>query len=271
MRKTGFIMRIKILTYNISNGFHTCVIPYRLEKERIRLAQKIISDENPDILCLTEACFAGPNQYNIRMDYQKIFPFKYAFFASRRRQWGNIILSKIPLEVAFNNANSTFVGLSAEFKVNGKKLFVDVIHPSPQIRDSERIEDLKRMLNKDKLTGNYILTGDFNSLSHEDDYNDFEIKRYLKKIVLKQETLKALSDKKFIKFLLSQGLKDVLKKYDDSFTIPTDYIDTIKGCPLRLDYFIVSKKIKVLNAKVIKNRLVEHASDHYPIVMEIEI
>jgi endonuclease/exonuclease/phosphatase family metal-dependent hydrolase len=264
-------MKLKIMEYNISNGFHTLNEPYILEKNRVKLAQQIIKKENPDILCLTEACFAAPNPFNIRMEYQKIFGYKHAFFASRRRQWGNMILSRFPIDCAFSNTNSPFAGLSASLIINGKTLFVDVIHPSPQIRDKERIENIKRMLDKDKLDGNYILAGDFNSLSHEDAYDNQEIKEYLGKIVRKKETLAALLDKKFIKFLLKQGLIDVMKKYDDSFTIPTDYIDTIKDCPLRLDYFFVSKKIKVINARVIKNLSTEHASDHYPIVLEIEI
>ena len=264
-------MKIKILNYNISNGFHTLNEPYILEKNRIKLCQKIIKEENPDILCLTEACFAAPNPFNIKMDYQKLFGYKHVFFVSRKRQWGNMILSRYPLGCAFSNSNATFIGLNAEFRFKDKPLFIDVIHPSPQIRDAERIKNISQMLNKEKLTGNYILTGDFNSLSNEDNYHNQEIKDYLGKIVLKQETLRALLDKKFIKFLLKQGLKDVMKKHDDSFTIPTDYMDTVKGCPLRLDYFFVSKKVKILNARVIKNPITEHASDHYPLVMEIEI
>jgi len=264
-------MRIKILNYNISNGFHTSEESYKLEKNRIKLAQKIVKKENPDILCLTEACFAAPNPFNIKMDYQKIFPYKFAFFTSRTKQWGNLILSKYPFYKVFSNSNRRFAGITAIIPINGKSLFIDLIHPAPEISDLERIENMKKILNKEKLTGNYVLTGDFNSLSHEDNYNNQEIKDYLGKIALNPGTVDALLDKKFIKFLLKNKLIDVMKKFDDSFTIPTDYIDKIKGCPLRLDYFFVSKKIKVINAKVIKNPVTEHASDHYPLVMEIEI
>jgi len=264
-------MKLKILNYNISNGFHTLNLPYILEKERIKLAQKIVKNENPDILCLTEACFAAPNPFNIRVDYQKIFPYKYAFFTSRTKQWGNLILSKYPFYKVFSNSNRKFAGITARIPIKDQTLFIDLIHTAPEISDWERTENMKRMLDQEKLNGSYILTGDFNSLSHEDNYDDQEIKDYLGKIALNPGTVEALLEKKFVRFLLKKGLIDVMKKYDDSFTIPTDYIDKIKGCPLRLDYFLVSKKIKVINARVIKNSTTEQASDHYPLVMEIEI
>ena len=96
----------------------------------------------------------------------------------------------------------------------------------------------------------------------------------LSKIVVKKKVkfvLDALLSRKFIPFLRKNKLKDVMKKFDDSFTIPTNLIDKKKESPIRIDYFFTSKDVKVNNAKVIKNELTEKASDHYPIYAILEL
>ena len=41
--------------------------------------------------------------------------------------------------------------------------------------------------------------------------------------------------------------------------------------PHRVDYIFCSKDFKILDSNIIKNKLTEKASDHYPITATVEI
>jgi len=262
---------VKIMTYNILNGFHTIKEPYKLEKNRMEAVKRIVKKENPDILCLTEACFACPNQFNIKVDYQKLFKFKHVYASSRKSQWGNMILSKYPLDKVYPVTDERFICIRSKFIINGKNLYVDIIHPSPRLREKEVIKYLRPILKDPKK--HYILTGDFNALSDQDDYDINKLKAVIKKIEGEnyENAIKSVLDMKLIPWLRKQNLMDVMKKFGGGFTIPTDLLDKTKESPARLDYFFASKKINTKSAKVIRGKDAEIGSDHYPIVINIEI
>ncbi len=250
------------------NGFHTEKEPYKLQKKRLEASKRIVKKENPDILCLCEANFAGPNPFNIKMDYQKIFGYRYVYFASRKRQFGNMILSNYPMDKVYSFSDERFICLRAKFIIKGEDLYLDIVHPSPRLKSKDAIRYMASVLNDKK--DNYILTGDFNALSDEDKYDIKKIKRLMKRID-PEKTLKSLLDRRLLSWLGKQKLIDVMKKFEGGFTMPTDLIDKKKESPLRIDYFFASKKIKIKDAKVIRGKDTEMASDHYPIAMEIEI
>ena len=69
-------MKVKIIAYNIITGLCDWdfgdKIPV-INKERLSFAKRLIKQENPDILCLTEALFSSRNYRGVYIDYQKIF------------------------------------------------------------------------------------------------------------------------------------------------------------------------------------------------------
>lgn len=265
-------MILKILSYNILLGFHkNATSNYEFEKKRLDAVKKIIKEEKPDILGLNEAFFNAPNKHNISMNYREIFGYKYS--VNGMHFWdGTTILSNIPLEDSFTMSDDHGTGVGAQIKIKNKKLNLVLIHPTHDKPDEQKISFVKPIL--DNIKNNLILFGDFNALSDDDSYEKEKMDKAFKLFAGRHYQVKVnrLMDTKLIPLVKSYGLRDVLlSQGKQEPTIPTELIKQKINCPIRLDYFFASKDIKVISAKTIKNKYSEVASDHYPIICEIEI
>jgi len=265
-------MKIKIMNYNIRHGFHTLNFPFKLEKERLKKAKKIIKKEDADILILTEACYSEKNIFKILIDYKKIFGYKYAHFGKwGKYEWGTLILLRYPIK-AKTIKLSKRTAIKSEIKIKNKTLYIDVIHPSPKLTEEQKIENIKPVLKNIKSP--YILTGDFNSLSDDDKYNKRKLIEGFKTFEKDPEkVVNELLKTNFIKYLKKQGLIDAFPKKDKKPTVPTKKYKT-GNTDIRIDYFFIKKdekKMKIVETKTIKNKFAEEASDHYPILITIQI
>ena len=266
------------MQYNIKVGFHTGKEPFKLEKDRLKLAQKIVKKENPDILMINEAYFESKNKSKILMDYQEIFGFSYYVHSNHKKSlspfWGDAILSKYPIVNKENLSYGHKALLKVKIKVKGKIIDLDLIHisPIPEINSHEQKNLVKQIL-KGKIE-NYILAGDFNSLSIEDDYNKDKLIKSWRKFTKNTENLvNEMLKRDSIKFILSKDLIDTFKVKNKKFdyTIPTDLLSKDKSSAIRIDYIFCSKDFKILKSGIIKSKLTENASDHYPIYAILEI
>ena len=264
------VKKIKIMNYNILHGFHKVEPPYSLEKERLKNAQGIISQENPDILVLTEACYGGENPFDVFLDYKKIFNFPYGFFGKwGEYEWGNFILSKYPIE-AKTIPYGERTAIKSKIDINGKEIFLDVIHPSPFWNEEDKIKFTKNILEKNPK--NYFLVGDFNSISEEDKYDKNTLINGFKKFdKTPEKSVNKLLERKFISWLKSLGLKDTARKSSRVSTVPTKIYGKNLDSSLRVDFIFSSKDINVIDTKVIKNKLTDFSSDHYPVVGTYEV
>jgi endonuclease/exonuclease/phosphatase family metal-dependent hydrolase len=136
--------------------------------------------------------------------------------------------------------------------------------------DSEKIRILEPIIRSRK--GNYILTGDFNTLSDQEVYDkELLTLGHIDYMGSRATALKAadkLLDRRLIKHLRNSGLKDAFTEIKREFTFPTPILP--KAAKMRLDYFFTSK-ISVKDTYVIKNSLTDKASDHYPICMTFSL
>lgn len=270
-------MKLKVIQYNIKSGFRNTKKPYLLERKREKLAQKIIERENPDILILNEAYFESKNKSKILMDYQKIF--KFPFYAHGNYNnglisfWGNALLSKYPI-IKIENENKRFMGiLKTQIKVEDKIINLDVTHvpPMPLLNNREQKMMIKQILKTKKK--NYILTGDFNSLSPEDDYDKIKMINVWSKFTKNTKNLiKEMLKRDAIKFILSKKLIDTYKSKNKNFnfTIPTNLLSKNKSSGIRIDYIFCSRDFKIIDSGIIKDKLTEKTSDHYPIYAILE-
>jgi endonuclease/exonuclease/phosphatase family metal-dependent hydrolase len=289
-QRIGKNMNLKVISYNILHGFYSNYDPQNdyntnwkpliFEKDRLEAAQKLIKKENPDILILNEACFGAENKTKILMDYKKIFDFPYYSYAQaepREYEWGSALLSKYPIVNAENLSEPLKPLLRAQVNIKEVPLYLDIAHPHPDNSNQEKDKFFKRILesrNKDK---NYILAGDFNSLSPEDKYNREKLIRGFKTFDKNPEqSVNNLMEGKTIQYLLSHGLVDthrkIHKKFVESdYTMPTDFLSKNKESAMRIDYIFCSPDIKIKDAGIIRSKEAEKASDHYPVYADLEI
>ena len=270
-------MKVKVIEYNVLNGFCGDKTPYKLNEKRLSLFIKFVKKENPDILILTEAYFFPFAKKDSLADLDKTFRDLYnenSDLAHNYFRWAPVILSKFEIEnfdISFSKYHFNY--LKANLKINGKKITIDVFHPHPDTTEEEKANFLEMVL-KNK-TDNYVLVGDFNSLSPEDSYDERKLIRGYESFMKSkgkakvEDMLRGL----VVKRILKNGLFDTYKtgKNGTDFTIPTDLMSRNKDAAARIDYIFASKNFKTLESGIIKNQTTEQISDHYPVYAVLEI
>ena len=279
-------MKLKIVWYNVLRGFHKKESDgtFTFEKKRLNATKKVISKLRPDILFIGEGDFnpkckiKGPKIQKI--DYQNIFNYPHVYYSKpdKTSRKGEVVLSKFPIK-AKNLSTGSNTHIKNWFYIAGKKINIDVIHPYPTISEKEKAKWVADILNKKEMP--HILLGDFNAFSPKDKYKhkfstivkEFTAFQGSKEKAMKnaEGSLKCLMLKKII----SKGLIDTYlqcnKKYEGTLPTKNYALFKNKSGTMRIDYIFCSKKFKVLDAGIIKNKLTEKASDHYPIYAVLEI
>jgi endonuclease/exonuclease/phosphatase family metal-dependent hydrolase len=275
-------MRLKVIYYNVWHGFHSewqkdnPNKPFVFYPERLQAAKEAVKREHPDILVLGEAAFGVPfleksSGRTIHIDYQKEFQFPHAAYAPKGGEWGTSILSKYALKRIENLSalHRTFV--RSEFAE--PNLFLNVAHPHPSLSEAEKEHFLDENLSG--VQKNCILVGDFNALSDQDTYDREQMISAFRSI-FGESTVSKIDDMlqcRSIRLVRSKGLIDtfVAAKRPWSYTIPADVLSKYKKSGIRIDYIFCSRDFKIIDAGIIKNKLTELASDHYPVYAVLEI
>jgi exodeoxyribonuclease-3 len=257
---------MKLLTYNILSG----------GKQRLISILRLINLEKPDFLAIQEASEFDKNNSKLLKRFAKDlgFPYfnlspsaKYDYHTASFSKYPFIKATKLPLI-----QNSALITLS-ETPIGN--LTVCNAHLCPG-KESERLQEIKKILPYLQLNSNVILVGDMNSLSPHDKYPKNIINKF-NQINLEKFTRnnKLITDA--ISTIESSGLIDVavhLKK-NQIHTVPTRVnLPELFSIPLdqpqlRLDYIFVSKPLigRISNYKVIRGKPAQYASDHYPIAV----
>ena len=91
-------MKIKILTYNILNGFCPQEQLFKIQKDRLKKAVQIIRKENPDILVLLEAYFwsFAKQTKNFGKFLENMYRLQVP--AEHNFRWAPVILSKFTIK-----------------------------------------------------------------------------------------------------------------------------------------------------------------------------
>lgn len=266
-------MRIKIINWNILHGFHTTSEPFTFEENRLRLAQQLVKEQNPDILVLTEACY-GKEFKGCFIDYPKEFGFPHHYYAPKHYESGVSLLSKFPITKVDNFSHGKVHFLRAQLDLEGKLINLDIVHPHPSLLEEEKARFIRSVL-RDFQTP-YLLIGDFNACSPHDNYNREEMIRSFSRFEKHPEAfIDSLLTFQMLKEVEKIGLIDAYlatnKDKEVNFTVPTDLLSKDKGSGMRCDFIFCSKDFKVEESGVIKTELTERASDHYPIFSALSL
>lgn len=271
-------MRIKVVLYNILNGFCKDSPPFEINTNRMNRAIEIIAYQKPDILILTEAYFWSfaqkVNLLNLRAVFKDLYN-EYTLLAHRNYRWAPIVLSKYPIN-KFDNSMSKYQlnYMRANILVGKNPLMIDVFHPHPDTTEKQKAEFLKPIIKR--RIQRYLLVGDFNALSPQDSYDIQKLVRGYESF-MKEKGKPKVEDmlKEFtLKSILENNLIDTYKAKNTNttdITMPTDLRSKNKESAIRVDYIFCTYDFKVLDSGIFKNKSTEMASDHYPIYATLEI
>jgi endonuclease/exonuclease/phosphatase family metal-dependent hydrolase len=236
-----------LLTWNVLYGFHNMNNAYP-EPSRLLHAMQLIKEQDPDILVMNEAAF-GHHWMGNFTDYENLFEFPHFAYRPSNQEWGNAIFSKFPIKKVISKQLDVKTSIGCVLDIHGEDVLIETYHTHPYWPEEHKKEMFSQLLTK--RPKNYILTGDFNIVSHRDK-NPFGV-----------SLVSCMFE--------DSGLIDAFGDNRET-TFPTKMIKVSEKNPnVRLDHCFVSKTIKIINAAVIRHYLADLASDHYPIRIEFEI
>jgi len=254
---------LRIASYNILNG----------GEKRLKYLSRAIKKMNPDICGILEAV----GWEKERIDLQKIArDLEFSFFkvVKANSKYNIAIFSKIPLDVKNIKKEIKHVTLEAKIKTGSfKNLGIFFVHLSP-VSEDERLKELKELTRHIKKYSKVIVMGDFNSLSSHDPYNHKKLLEAFKKNKVTKYGIERL-DFDVIKKIQHLGFIDAVDYLKLPFiaTTPTASNEDLNhATKIRIDYAFLSKNIltNLKKVKIIKNKLTDKASDHYPIYIDLQ-
>jgi endonuclease/exonuclease/phosphatase family metal-dependent hydrolase len=276
-------MRLKVMTYNLLYASHERVGQAMLfQEERAAAAYEVVRGEAPDVLGLTEAVYCGLAGRMLRPDYARLFGMDHLYAAGFEGEWACCLLSRHPIVSAEridlgrgggrSDGAERVSGLRAVVAAGGVEVQLDVVHPSPRVSEQERVEALKPALASARRP--YVLLGDLNALSDEDPYDRATLVSQLRGHVPDPEALAArMLDRRLVAEVRAHGLSDVVAPEDRGPTLPTRLRrpGAGQGARLRIDYVFASPELRVARAAIVRSDAADRASDHYPVVAELEL
>ena len=244
------------------------------EQARLDKIVSYIKKEDPEIICLAEACCWEKNKSIKLKNFKKNINCNYHYFHMSPIGESLVIFSKTPFIKKFKIKPIIPCSImKCSLKINNININIFLAHLTA--RDEQgRIREIELILKKIDKKSNTILLGDLNSLSPLDKYNEKKLLKKLKKLnIVKfgEGILKKDVQTKILKF----GLIDTIKKFSKKLehTVPTKFNKDKYHCEkLRLDYAYITLLLKkyLKSAKVIRTKETNQLSDHFPLVIEFE-
>ena|SRR3989304_6290594 len=275
---------MKVATYNIlSGGFNSYSTNAQLP-QRLQILQAGIKQIKADFIGLVDT-FRWKELYSEK-ELQTLFGFKYAFHIDMddirvHKQIGIAVLTNIE-GVRFHKIRlKTRNCIKAEVSLNNKVIDIFTAYLDDISEDAREIQ--MHALLDIRVTHPTIIMGDLNSISKEDvEELKLDWKRYLQNHpeFLKTKTyrsycvpaFKEICKARVLEQIKSQGFIEVLDSKNKKPTALTKLHPWNMSEPiLRVDHIFHTKGIKASSFEVLNSPVFEYASDHYPVVCNIEV
>ncbi len=255
---------MKLMTYNILNG----------GESGLDSVTEAVNGERPDYLTINEAnTFAGNNNQILKDFAAKTgFPY-YELALSGELDYHVASFSKYPLKQVQKLQPLMRACVISVIEAEFGEVSIASLHLTPYTEDL-RHPEIDLILDHQNQFKNKIMMGDMNSLSPDDGYNPDMIKNFNE-----MQSRKFTTDGKLrfdaIGKILEHGYIDSAVRLDKNkdWTAPTTGINEHSAhSNMRLDYIFISETLSpyLKNYSVVRNKLTEKASDHYPVVVQLE-
>ena len=263
-------MAIRIASYNLWDG----------SKRTYFRFIDFVKEQNFDVLCLQEINGWQDDNFAKLNDFADRSGFADFEYGNSNSEFKLATLTTMPaVSKTVLQEGFWHCVVETHLKVGDSELVIFNVHLDPW-KEDPRVLEIERLLSKVDQNKPTIITGDFNSLSRADNYPP--------------EFLATLQQRKFYKFgqdeleyrvtdkLIENGFTDVAANLAHlDITAPTPYGESeadsegvpVSEAPARLDYVFANAKAlpMVKDYEVIKNSETDKISDHYPIVVTLDV
>jgi len=265
------------MSYNIWFGGTR---PLKGISNRQTLIQKIVRACQPDVLALLE-CNGWIEDRDILRDYERNLDMHAILLATKPDHENNafniVLMVKHGLVIRRVVADAVrfWHGVVAVEVMGSDNVPVQFIatHLSPR-SPNKRLEEAKSILKDFCNQKRCVVMGDLNSLSPHDKYAVTDIpegyrSRHLTDGKIDTRVLEAFNQAGFVDSMAC------LHPEDPGFTAPTKLASdpAFEGAKLRLDYILVPSALKntLRSGEVIRNEDSNSASDHFPLMVELDL
>lgn len=263
-------MAIRIASYNLWDG----------SKRTYFRFIDFVKEQHFDVLCLQEINGWQDDNFAKLNDFADRTGFTDNEYGNSNSEFKLATLSTLPIvSKTVHQEGFWHCVVEVHVKLGDTELVIFNVHLDPW-KEDPRVLEVERLLNKIDGGVATIITGDFNSLSRQDNYPP--------------EFLTTLQQRKFYKFgqdqleyrvtdkLAEAGFTDVAANLAHmDITAPTPYGESeadsegvpVSEAPARVDYVFANTKAMafVKDFEVIKNEETNKISDHYPIVVTLDV
>lgn len=186
---------------------------------------------------------------------------------------GITVLSNLDVEHFETIRIETRNAVKTTLNINGGLLDVLNVYLD-DVREKTRLEQIRALLQHVIPNRRTVIMGDFNCISDCDvTIVQKTLENAIQQLPREQRARlysvkEKLAHRGAIRFLEAKGFVDVAEKRQP--TTPTHKLSQMYFPFLRLDYAFCTPDIAVASTRVIRNKLFDQTSDHFPLVMEIE-
>jgi exodeoxyribonuclease III len=266
---------VRLLSYNILEGFRPLGADEAerrsIDRFRLAAAQQLFAELAPDIVVLNEALYCDAYD-GITIDYGALLGYPHAASALYDREWGNAILSRFPILDAQETRIYNRGGLRARIALPGGPVTIASYHPHPGREPRHKAADFAALI--DGVAGALVLCGDFNAVSPEDATDEARLLQGFRRFSPEPEAALSrflASGRAVFSLLAARGLRDAIPPAGRRYSVPTDLRSPDKDAAMRLDHIFVSREIAVRHGEVLHHALSEVASDHHPVIADLEL
>jgi exodeoxyribonuclease-3 len=262
-------MAIKIASYNLWEGSRNTYFRFI----------DFVKEQNFDVLCLQEINGWQDNGFAKLNDFSDRAGFTGYEYGNSNSEYKLATMSMLPIvSKTVHQEGYWHCVVEVHVKIGETELVIFNLHLDPW-KEDPRVLEIDRLLKKVDPSKPTIITGDFNSLSKQDNYSP--------------EFLAMLQKRKFYKFgqdaldyrvtdkLAEAGFVDIAAKLAHlEVTAPTQLGITeasnedmpVSEMPARIDYVFANNNAvpMITDYAVIKNEETDKISDHYPIVVTLD-
>ena len=265
---------IRVMSWNfLEGGCHRLPLEHGPVEDAVRMtaARALMDKYTPDIVVLNEALWSRDFQGHAR-DYARLFGYEYSSAHLYDRNWGNVLLSRFPIEDMVELRIYNREGFVATVHTSLGLLQVGTYHPHPSRFASNKRKDFKRIVGlfDEDLPG--LLAGDFNMISPHDapDLDRLEkgFSRFSK--TPRADAQRFIDAGQWVVPTLEQmGWHDAIPVARRQYTIPTRLLTpnpSADGSAMRIDHMWSNPHCLVLDAGPLHDELADQSSDHYPLL-----
>jgi len=252
-------MNVRIASYNLFEGASGS---YNRLIEFVREAKL-------DVLCLQEINHWADNDFARLKDFTDRILFAAYAFGNSNTEYKLATLSKHAILGRTLHAEAFWhAALEIHLQIEGKEISIFNVHLDPW-QESSRNREIVRLVATIIPGRPTIITGDFNSLSRQDNYSPELLNQLQTKGITKYGTNKL--EYTVIDKLLGAGFVDVgaaMANFDP--TVPSAFsTDKDHELPVRVDYMFVTPDLApfVKSVERVKTDLTDTISDHYPLIV----